>query len=308
MRVCPKCGTARPLGMFRVDKRRNAPQGRCRACERAYQREANKTPAGRASMRRYRKSAKGRAKDERHRRSAKGRATQARANKSPAGRASIRRYRQSAKGRATTKRYESSEKSRAHREAYERSEKRRARRAAYNRSEKARAGQAAYNRSEKGRVKKAAYRRSEKGKAAYRAKDHRRRARLAGAYHEPWSRQQVYAQSAGRCVWCNRAFAFNGTWEAAHVIPLARGGADALDNLAVACGQQTTGRRCNQAQGHRMPYSEWLPEVHAVVLATWKAMLYDFWTEVAVSVVMLMALSAYAAVILVKLTAVLPAT
>jgi 5-methylcytosine-specific restriction endonuclease McrA len=76
----------------------------------------------------------------------------------------------------------------------------------------------------------------------------RRRARLAGAVHETWTRGEVWERGSGVCHICSAPLDF-GNWHADHVIPLSRGGRDALDNLLPACPL------CNWSKGNKEDFN-----------------------------------------------------
>ena len=63
-----------------------------------------------------------------------------------------------------------------------------------------------------------------------RAVKYRRRARLAGAPHEPYDRAEIFARYSWRCAYCDAP-----AEHLDHVQPLSRGGADAPRNLLPAC-------------------------------------------------------------------------
>lgn len=72
----------------------------------------------------------------------------------------------------------------------------------------------------------------------------KRRALARGNEHEPWARTEVLARGNGICHIC--AQPVNPTdWHVEHVVPIARGGRDALDNLLPAHPL------CNQRKGDR---------------------------------------------------------
>jgi 5-methylcytosine-specific restriction endonuclease McrA len=70
----------------------------------------------------------------------------------------------------------------------------------------------------------------------------RYRARLAGVEHEPWTRAQVWDRGRGVCHICSQSLDPD-RWEADHVVPVSKGGRDALDNLLPAHP------RCNRSKG-----------------------------------------------------------
>lgn len=58
---------------------------------------------------------------------------------------------------------------------------------------------------------------------------------------------EVAARASHRCEYCRAPeAAFNLAFEVEHVVPLSKGGADALENLALAC------RSCNLHKGARL--------------------------------------------------------
>ena len=73
----------------------------------------------------------------------------------------------------------------------------------------------------------------------------RRRARKAAVPHEPYTRQEVFDRDGGRCYMCDRRLPPG--WHVEHVIPIARGGADTLDNVRASCP------RCNLRKGTQEP-------------------------------------------------------
>lgn len=58
----------------------------------------------------------------------------------------------------------------------------------------------------------------------------------------PKERQAVYNLTGGKCAYCGEPIAF-ADMQVDHVIPLRKGGADALDNMLPAC------RSCNHYKG-----------------------------------------------------------
>lgn len=82
--------------------------------------------------------------------------------------------------------------------------------------------------------------------------ERRRRAAARGVKSEPYTRQELYDRDGGRCRYCDELV--GDDWHIAHLVALARGGADTLDNVAVAC------RSCNIADGvGRLPVQLHLP-------------------------------------------------
>lgn len=74
----------------------------------------------------------------------------------------------------------------------------------------------------------------------------KRKARISGNRCEPYDRSEIFDRFDGLCVYCTAPAEVLD-----HVIPIARGGADAEDNLAPAC------RACN-ASKHCKPLLIWL--------------------------------------------------
>jgi 5-methylcytosine-specific restriction endonuclease McrA len=64
----------------------------------------------------------------------------------------------------------------------------------------------------------------------YSAARHRRRARLAGAPHEPYNRTDIFAAYGNTCAYCDAP-----AEHIDHVVPISKGGADAAHNLLPAC-------------------------------------------------------------------------
>lgn len=59
---------------------------------------------------------------------------------------------------------------------------------------------------------------------------------------------EVYARDSGKCAYCGDVTGH--VWHLEHIIPLSRGGTNAIDNLCVSCSP------CNLSKGARTP-SEW---------------------------------------------------
>lgn len=57
-----------------------------------------------------------------------------------------------------------------------------------------------------------------------------------------------YHSQGGRCWWCGAGL--NGTYEADHLVPLARGGGNGIANIVCSCSA------CNRSKGAKLP-SEW---------------------------------------------------
>jgi 5-methylcytosine-specific restriction endonuclease McrA len=79
-----------------------------------------------------------------------------------------------------------------------------------------------------------------------RARNVRRRARKRKAEHVPYSGDDLralYASQGGVCAYCPVPLV--GGYHVDHIVPLDRGGADRLDNLALACAP------CNLSKGNK---------------------------------------------------------
>jgi 5-methylcytosine-specific restriction endonuclease McrA len=98
--------------------------------------------------------------------------------------------------------------------------------------EKVRAQQARYRerRAEEIRVRD---RVRDKDPARTAKRNQSRRAKVRGVPHEPWTRDQVYERGQGRCHICSEPLPKD--WHVDHVVPLAAGGPDLLENLLPAC-------------------------------------------------------------------------
>lgn len=73
----------------------------------------------------------------------------------------------------------------------------------------------------------------------------KRRARLANAPHEPYSRTDVFARYVSTCAYCDAP-----AEHIDHVVPISKGGADAAHNLLPACAP------CNLAKSDKS-LAEW---------------------------------------------------
>jgi hypothetical protein len=82
---------------------------------------------------------------------------------------------------------------------------------------------------------------------AQRASSHTHRGHINWARHFPWLKKCMGELQNDRCCWCGKRMMDDGprddrsTFE--HIVPLSKGGADAPDNLAIAC------YGCNQRRG-----------------------------------------------------------
>ena len=79
---------------------------------------------------------------------------------------------------------------------------------------------------------------------------HNRRGTINWSRHFPWLRPRLSELQGHKCCWCGCAMQDGHPQDKPtldHVIPLARGGADAPDNLAVACFQ------CNHDHDNKLP-------------------------------------------------------
>ncbi len=77
----------------------------------------------------------------------------------------------------------------------------------------------------------------------------RRRARLRRVKIGVVNRAEVFARSGGRCAYCREPITPK-SWHLDHVIPLARGGAHAMDNVVASCPP------CNQRKSDSL---NWAP-------------------------------------------------
>lgn len=84
-------------------------------------------------------------------------------------------------------------------------------------------------------------------------KNHRKRARLAHAKHEKYSRVEIWERDKFRCYLCKKTlspltpFPHPRSLTLDHVIPIARGGSDTRDNVRTACFQ------CNSTKSGNFP-------------------------------------------------------
>ncbi len=91
---------------------------------------------------------------------------------------------------------------------------------------------------------------------SYRRKSNaKRRAMLNGAEHEPYTDAEIHAlwhTQQGSCVYCQTPLF--GEYHVDHVVPISRGGADKLENLALACPH------CNRRK-HAKPVEEFIAQL-----------------------------------------------
>lgn len=70
---------------------------------------------------------------------------------------------------------------------------------------------------------------------------------MPGKTRRRWraKKMRVYERDNGRCFWCERRME---TWDATidHIVPQARGGGHAYDNIVLAC------RPCNEDRGDKI--------------------------------------------------------
>ena len=83
-----------------------------------------------------------------------------------------------------------------------------------------------------------------------RARQHRRRSRLAGngGRHTEEDVREKFEAQAGLCYWCGKSI--QDEYQVDHVIPISRGGTNDADNIVLACGY------CNRSKKDKMPW-EW---------------------------------------------------
>lgn len=157
------------------------------------------------------------------------------------------RYQNSEKGRATKKRYSSAYNARSEVKA-------RKKEWASSPENKAKIDlwQAKHRKTEARRLAALKYSRSEYGKANCLKNYRKRRARLNDAHTSAYSVEQLkdhFAKFGDRCVYCGED-GTNRKVTVDHLLPISRGGADALGNLVPACS------RCNRSKSAADVY-EW---------------------------------------------------
>lgn len=75
--------------------------------------------------------------------------------------------------------------------------------------------------------------------------NHRRRARRASVPHQPYDRAELFARWNHECCYCSAP-----ATDVEHILPISKGGADALHNLTIAC------QPCNSSKGAKT-LAEW---------------------------------------------------
>lgn len=73
----------------------------------------------------------------------------------------------------------------------------------------------------------------------------RRRARVANVPHQPYDRAELFARWNHKCCYCD-----SPATDVEHILPISKGGADALHNLTIAC------QPCNSSKGAKT-LAEW---------------------------------------------------
>jgi len=104
---------------------------------------------------------------------------------------------------------------------------------------------------EKFKAKKRSY--AARNRDYFRAKSSARRARMR-LTEKPHTAQDISAQLIRQnrlCYWCSQPVPPN--YHVDHVIPVARGGSNAADNIVITCPH------CNQTKNDRLPFVEWTP-------------------------------------------------
>lgn len=107
-----------------------------------------------------------------------------------------------------------------------------------------------YNKAHKQERAETYKRWARKNPTKVRAIVHRRQARLRAATGTLTSKdiQRQYEAQKGRCWWCNCDL--DDGFHVDHLIPLARGGSNAPENIVISCPH------CNQSKGAKLPH-EW---------------------------------------------------
>ena len=95
------------------------------------------------------------------------------------------------------------------------------------------------------------YAQTEHAKRIHRAHTHKRKAlkRNASGFHTALELEQQRKRQHNKCYWCHMKL-FKDVWHADHIIPLSRGGSDAIDNIVIACPT------CNMRKYNKLPH-EW---------------------------------------------------
>jgi 5-methylcytosine-specific restriction endonuclease McrA len=89
------------------------------------------------------------------------------------------------------------------------------------------------------------------------AQQHKRRAALRNALHEPYTASEIFEACDYRCAYCDAP-----AEHLDHIMPLARGGADAAYNVTGACAT------CNQMKSDMDP-DVWVTRVLASAAPLW---------------------------------------
>lgn len=84
--------------------------------------------------------------------------------------------------------------------------------------------------------------------ALYRQNYYIRKAKAVGNGHTIDQLSEKYIEQDGCCYWCGVKVGLK--FEIDHIIPISRGGIDAIENIAIACGE------CNRSKGDKLP-EEW---------------------------------------------------
>lgn len=103
-----------------------------------------------------------------------------------------------------------------------------------------------------------------------RASSRRRRAFLKGCdgpHHTVADAKALFTQQQGRCAYC--LLDLDGSYHLDHVVPLARGGNNSKENIALACPA------CNMAKHDKLLYSEWTPPIQNILLDAAVMLMYS---------------------------------
>ena len=114
----------------------------------------------------------------------------------------------------------------------------------------ARAHERYLSQQEERRARARRYGKTEQGRLVSKTHKSRRKAQKrasAGSYTAKQLQEQFQRQK-GKCYWCK--VKLGKTWHADHVIPLAKGGSNTIDNIVAACPT------CNMRRKDKLPH-EW---------------------------------------------------